>query len=418
MMFFGALRFYLNGWVESQYIDPVFHFKYYGFQWVEVLPDTYLYLAYGLMMLSALGIAFGALYRLSSVFFFVIFTYFELIDLTYYLNHYYFVSLVAFILIFLPANRAYSIDTLLFQNGKSWLNVPAWTINILKFQLAIVYIYAGIAKVNPDWLIHAMPLKIWLKAHSEIPVFGPLLFQDWVAYAFSWAGCFFDLFVVFFLLNSRTRLFAYIALVSFHLVTGFLFPIGMFPYIMIALTLIFFSSSFHKKLLSFLPKPGISIIPEKRWFLGPKRLSFLFLFVAFQIIFPWRFLAYPGKLFWNEEGFRFGWRVMLIEKAGYATFYISNPETGEEEIVQNCDYLNPYQEKMMATQPDLLLQFAHFLEEEYKMKYDWEDPVVRVESYVSLQGEGSRLFVDPQVDLSEVEYSLKHFDWLIPYKDI
>ena len=28
------IRFWAKGWIEKLYIDPVFHFKYYGFEWV------------------------------------------------------------------------------------------------------------------------------------------------------------------------------------------------------------------------------------------------------------------------------------------------------------------------------------------------------------------------------------------------
>ena len=33
-----------------------------------------------------------------------------------------------------------------------------------------------------------------------------------------------------------------------------------------------------------------------------------------QVIFPLRYIFYPGELFWHEQGYRFSWRVMLMEK--------------------------------------------------------------------------------------------------------
>ncbi|NIP24426.1 MAG: HTTM domain-containing protein, partial [Phycisphaerae bacterium] len=130
--------------------------------------------------------------------------------------------------------------------------VPAWTINIFKLQLGLVYFFAGVAKLNPDWLLNAMPLQIWLPANADLPIVGPLLEYTASAYIFSWAGAFYDLTIAFFLLWKRTRILAYVAVIGFHMFTWFLFQIGMFPFIMILCTLIFFSADFHKKVIRFI----------------------------------------------------------------------------------------------------------------------------------------------------------------------
>ncbi len=120
--------------------------------------------------------------------------------------------------------------------------VPAWTVWVLRAQLGLVYFYGGVAKLNADWLLHAEPLRIWLAARGTCRCIGPLLAEHgWVAYAFSWAGAAFDLSIVPFLAlaadaaRSRTRSWS-----SFHLLTSVLFPIGIFPWLMIGLTPIFF----------------------------------------------------------------------------------------------------------------------------------------------------------------------------------
>ncbi|MFB0907960.1 MAG: HTTM domain-containing protein, partial [Spirosomataceae bacterium] len=106
--------------------------------------------------------------------------------------------------------------------------------------------------------------------------------------------------------------------------------------------------------------------------------SLLIGFIVFQLIFPWRYVLYPGSLFWTEEGYRFSWRVMLMEKAGTVTFYVKGAETNREGIVNNLEFLNTHQEKQMAMQPDMILQFAHFLGEYYE-KQGVKNPQVRVE---------------------------------------
>jgi hypothetical protein len=207
MMCLSILRFWYHGWIEKLYIDPDFHFKYYYFEWVRSLGD-YNYLLFFICGISALFIAFGLKYRLAIILFFLSFTYIELIDKTTYLNHYYFISVLSFLMIFLPANATFSIDNL--RRKKSFNQIPNWTIDSIKLLLGIVYFYAGISKINSDWLFSAMPLKIWLPSKYDLPIIGNnLMQQDWFHYAMSWSGMFYDLFIPFLLLNKRTRTFAF-----------------------------------------------------------------------------------------------------------------------------------------------------------------------------------------------------------------
>ena len=129
-----------------------------------------------------------------------------------------------------------------------------------------------------------------------------------------------------------------------------------------------------------------------------------------QLILPLRYLVYPEGLFWHEQGYRFSWRVMLIEKAGYAEFKIKDKE-GRVSWVNNCQYLTPQQEKMMATQPDMLLQFAHKLRDEYS-SIGWENPQVFVDSWVTLNGRGSRRFVKSNINLAEINSNTPIFNWI------
>ena len=197
LMFFSILRFWWRGWVTTVYVLPKFHFTYMGFEWVHPLGKVGMHLLFLLLVLATLFITIGFLYRWAIVVFFVGFTYVELIDVTTYLNHYYFISLVAFILIWLPANGEYSLDVLL-RPQKRKRKVPAWNIDILRFQIAVVYVFAGLAKLNADWLIDAQPMRIWLPGKTHLPIVGEYLYETWVAYLFSWFGAAYDLFIVFF----------------------------------------------------------------------------------------------------------------------------------------------------------------------------------------------------------------------------
>lgn len=423
-MLISLIRFILKGWVYDLYIAPKYYFTFYGFEWVKPLGGPGMYFLFGVLIVTALFILIGLYYRACSAIFFLCFTYIELIDKTNYLNHYYSISIIGFLLIFVPAHRYFSLDIIRKPSIKA-THVPRWTIWIFKLQLGIVYFYAGLAKLNYDWLIRAMPLRIWLPANAHLPIVGSLLEKVWVAYFFSWFGAIYDLAIAFLLTIRKTRLAAYVCVVLFHLATAILFQIGMFPYIMILFTLIFFSEDIHKRTLKKLQRlfpPVFNKTISSEGFL-PYTLSaskakmagsLLVLHFLIQFMFPFRYIAYPKKLFWTEQGYRFSWRVMLMEKAGITFFYVEDPETGRKGEVMNSDYLTKNQEKMMATQPDMILQFAHFLEEEYKKK-GIKDPVITVESYATLNGSGSRPFIDKTVDLTEEEESFLPKKWILPF---
>lgn len=423
MMVGSIVRFWSYGWIDKLYVQPKFFFSYYGFEWVKPL-GSYTYLIFLICGLSALMVAVGYKYKIAIVTFFLSFTYIELMDKTTYLNHYYFISLLSFLMIFLPANAYYAIDAYKDEK-KRFQFIPVWTINTVKLLLGIVYFYAGLAKLNSDWLLKAMPLKIWLPSKFDIPLIGGFMHEEWVQYIFSWGGALYDLSIPFLLLYRRTRPFAFVFVIIFHVLTRVLFPIGMFPYIMIIATLIFFDAKLHHKLLVYLDKlikVGKSRFDNgKHLILVPKRqqklkYGIIITFFVFQLLFPFRYLLYPGELFWTEEGYRFSWRVMLMEKSGYTQFKVVNAETGKAFLVDNTDFLTPFQEKQMAFQPDFILEYAHFLKNHFE-KDDHQNIQIFVESYVALNGRLSTAFIDPKTDLTKETESFKPKNWILPFKD-
>lgn len=422
MMLCSILRFLSYGWVEKLYIKPLFHFTFYGFGWVKPL-GNYTYLLFFICGLAAFFVAIGYKYKIAIITFFLSFTYIELMDKTTYLNHYYFVSVVSFVLIFLPANAYFSVDAHK-KNSIAFQRIPQWTTDILKLILGIVYCYAGLAKLNSDWLLEAMPLKMWLPSNAGLP-FGEILNKNWVHYAFSWFGLLYDLTIPFFLLYRRTRLVAFAFVVVFHVMTRILFPIGMFPFIMIISTLLFFDSSFHHYVLNKIAQ----LLKIKKTFFdnGKTKLQeftaltkakFMLLtgFMVFQLLFPFRYLLYPGELFWTEEGYRFSWRVMLMEKAGYTIFVVKDSKTGKEIHVNNSQFLTPIQEKQMSFQPDFILEYAHLLHDYYQ-NLGYNDPEVRAESYVALNGRLNQPYIDTKINLAKENESFKHKTWILPFND-
>ncbi|MBL0910988.1 MAG: HTTM domain-containing protein [Bacteroidia bacterium] len=408
LMCLSLLRFAGKGWIYELYVLPKVYFPFYGFEWVKPLPEPLMYAAFGLLVLFSLGIALGFYYRFSAVAFFLLFTYVELIDKTNYLNHYYFISLAAFLLIFLPAHAVASFDA---RAGRVRQAVRRYHYLALLLQVGSVYFFAGIAKIKPDWLLHAQPLRIWLQANNDIPLIGPLLEQEITAYLASWAGMLFDISIPFLLLWKRTRVPAYVLVVFFHICTGVLFNIGMFPYIMMFAALVFFPQEQHRRWLQplrflwgtqfSLPVPGKAPV-----------LSYLLLpFFLLQILLPFRYLLYPGDPFITEEGFRFSWNVMLMEKNGICEFRVHDPRSGRDHIVYPSEWLSKQQERMMSSQPDMILQFAHMLAEAEKARGN-AAPEVYAQCYVAVNGRGSRVLIDPHTNLAAEKESFYHKKWI------
>jgi hypothetical protein len=421
MMVFSLIRFTAYGWIEKLYILPQYRFTYFGFSNLPRL-GNYTYLLFLICFLSAIFFAIGYKYKIAIVTFFLSFTYIELLDKTTYLNHYYFVSVVAFILIFLPANHFFSVDALKNSKIRSQY-IPKWNVDILKIIIAIVYLYAGLAKINSDWLLEAMPLKIWLPGQSDLPIIGSYLNKNWVHYAFSWIGMLYDLTIPFLLLYKPTRYFAFFMVVVFHVLTKILFPIGIFPYVMIISSLLFFDSKFHIQILKYFSQ--IFRIPFEKFqnnqTFTPTPFTkignaVVILFVVVQLVFPFRSLLYKEELFWTEQGYRFSWRVMLMEKAGYTQFTVVDSITNEKIKVNNSNFLTDFQEKQMAFQPDFILEYAHILKKHYQ-KNGVNNPKVFAESYVALNGRLSRLYIDPKVDLAQEKETFKNKNWILPFND-
>ena len=414
---YSALRFMSSGWIESCFEEPTFFFKYYGFEWVNVPSVDTIYLLYKAILVSALFCAVGFLYRLCSVVFFFTFTWAQLLDASNYLNHYYLVVLIAFLLIFFPLNAAFSLDVKL-NLAKKRNRVPSYFAKILQLQLGIVYFFAGLAKLNYDWLVRAMPLTIWLPNKIDTPLIGPFLKWPISAKLFSVGGAIYDLTIAFFLSFKKTRPIAYIAVLGFHISVGLLFNIGLFPQIMIFCTLIFFSPQWHEKLWSFF---GVHFDGEEE-----QIKSFAFrkillwgvgVYFLIQVFLPLRHLLYSGDVLWNEEGYRFSWRVMLVEKGAYATFRLVDPVSGRKGQIVNSDHLTIFQEKQMMIQPDFILQFAHFLDDYYSKEYGVDDLEVYCDCFVYMNRKPSQPFLDPTVDLSEITDNWKKKYWINAYKN-
>ncbi len=395
----ATIRFVAMGSIAEHYETPTHFFHYYGFSWVKPWPGPGMYVHYGVMAVLAVMIIANRAPRFAAGAFGALFAYAHLIDKTNYLNHYYLVVCLCFVLALLPA------PPLRVRSA-----VPRWVVYVLRTQIGLVYVFGGIAKLKGAWLFDAQPMTIWLEANADFPLIGGLFTKTWVAFAFSWAGLLFDLFIVPLLLMRRTRPYAYVAVIAFHVITARLFPIGMFPWIMMASSLIFLPPDWPHRLLG---RPALSsAAPVARI---PRAIPRILVgYLALQLLLPLRHLAYPGNVCWTEQGFRFAWHVMVMQKDGSVVLHVREPATNRHWDVRPGEYLTPYQTRMMAPQPDMVLELAHIVADDFRAR-GVVDPIVTVDAFVSLNGGRRARLVDPTVDLAAEPDGLGAKSWILPY---
>src|ERR1700752_663963 len=429
IMLWEVYRYFTRGWIARYFVDPALNFTYYGFSWVKPWPGSGMYIHFIVLGVAAACVMAGFLYRIAAPVFWLAFTYFFLLDQTRYINHCYLVSLISFLMCFLPAERAFSIDALLRPKLRSDV-VPAWTLWLLRAQVGIPYFYGGIAKLNRDWILGGEPMRIWLRPLTRTPVFGHIFAADWVIYSFVFGGLMLDLLVVPLLLWRRTRLFALIAAVAFNLMNAVIFEIGNFPWLMLAALLIFFPPDLMRRFARAFMSPGEEFVDTKpsRTSATPKTdansypslstsqklvAGLLATYLAVQLLLPLRHYLYPGDVNWTEEGHNFSWHMKLRTKGGEALFTVTHPQTGQTWTIKPEDYLESHQLTKMITKPDLVVHFAHYLADQ-KKREGYENVEVRARVMVSLNGREPQLLIDPNVDLAKEEVSLLPQRWIVP----
>lgn len=444
-----AVRFLDSGWIDRYFVEPAFHFKYLGFEWIEPLPQPWLDRLFVVLGAAAALIAVGFATRLAAAFYFAGFGYVFLLEQARYLNHFYLVLLLALLLAWLPTDGVWSVRA--WRKGSR--TAPCGAIWLLRAQIAVVYGFGALAKLNGDWL-RGEPLRQWLRERGEVPWLGPLFEQPWLPWAMSWSGLLLDLLVVPLLLLRRTRPAMFAAITLFHLCNHFLFDIGIFPWLAIGATTLYFepdwpaqfvarlrthwhqreqdegkalfgydSGVFRRNTMGGGAVPGSTPPPSS--FTAP-RLAFAagWFWLALQLLIPLRHLLYPGPVSWTEEGHRFSWHMKLRSKQSNAHFIVTEPATGERRFVDPAAELTDWQVSKMGDRPDMVLQYAHHLAARFAVAGSVaagsdaastrRRPQVRAIVDCSLNGRDPQELIDPEVDLAATPRTLWHADWIVP----
>lgn len=407
LMLYQCSTYILKDAVYWQFIYPrLFRFKYYGFEWIEPLTGNGMYYLFYGMTILAIFITIGFLYRISMILFTLAFTYMFLIDKMLYLNHFYMVILFCILLCTTPANRYFSVDSYIRPQIKTNV-INFWPIFLIRGQMEIILLFAGFVKINYDWL-HLMPIKDWLDEGSSVQILDLLFRQKYSALVAAYGVIILHILGAPLLLWKRTRIYVFIIYCIFHITNAFTFKIGIFPWMTIALTFIFFEPDWPAKIFKFKEKARDRIFHKTPNFLKNIIFAFIVLWLLSQVLIPMRSILYPkGYIFWTHEGHDFSWRMKIQEVSGQTYFIIADKNSNR---TKNFEYgeLNS-----LHCDPDMILQFAHFLRDEWKK--EGYDVKVFARSLCSLNRRRPQILIDPHVDLAAIERDLKHKTWVMPF---
>ena len=412
LCFLESIGAIFTGWVKKTLIEPEFTFNFIGLDFLQPLPENGMYFYYAVMGVFGFLIMIGYKYRLSMLCFTIMWSATYLMQKSSYNNHYYLLMLLSALMVCLPANRYLSVDAKLNPKIKQ-TSMPNWCKQVFVIHLFIVYTYAAIAKLYPDWL-DTTAIELLMNGKRHYYIVGDMLQQKWLHYMLAYGGILFDGLVIPLLLFKPTIKFIFYISIFFHLFNSVIFQIGIFPYLSLAFTLFFFEPKSIQKLF-LKQKPFYDaeeiVIPKYKNIL----ITSFSIYFIIQIALPLRHHFIEDDVLWTEEGHRLSWRMMLRIKSGYATYKVKDKTTGKITAIKLSDYLTRKQRRHASTKPDVIWQFAQHLKDDFASK--GQDVSVFVNCKVSVNGKNHKKLINSEVDLANTPWQyFGHNDWILPSK--
>ncbi len=400
--------------VKNAFVLPKIQLAYFDF-W-KPLPEPIMDAMLLVMLLCSLLITIGWLFRPACFVFGIFFGYFLFLDKGIFNNHLYFFMLLAFMLGFTHADRFFSVRSLRGKEKMADLRIPQWEVFIFQFQFAVVYFYGGLAKLNPDWLLRLEPVKSMIAGYPKDGILAGWLGLGFQPVLLTYGGLIFDLAIPFLLWWQRTRWWSLVPLLFFHFSNAITFDdIGIFPFIMICSTVLYFPPSELPVLKNMVAEKS----KNKLLLTSPKWVEKLMVaFVVFQLLFPFRGLFLPNPVNWSMIANRFAWRMKCqsrtMEEFSYS---VQDGPNGKPTSVEVNTFVNLSQIRTAMNDPKAAADIAKGIALEAK-KFGVSDPVVRAKIKVRWNGYAPAYMVDTLLDLSKVEYSpFKKLEWLNPVPD-
>ncbi len=402
---FGAI---LTGWVKRILIDPQVTFSFIGFEWLKPLPGFGMYFYFIAMGVFGLAIMLGYRYRIAIISYTILWAGVYFMQKTAYNNHYYLLLLISFLMIFLPSNSYASLDVR--QNRiKEENTMPYWISLLFIIQVAIVYVFASIAKFYPDWLDGTFTRNL-LADSTNVITLKKLFLQKWFYLFIAYMGIIFDLLIVPLLLFKKTRMLALLASLTFHLFNAIFLEIGIFPFFALTFALFFYEPETIRSVF-LRRKTSIETDNGHSNYYGKKIVYFLIIpYLIIQLLLPLRHHFIEGDVLWTEEGHRLSWRMMLRERNGFIHIRIKDLKTGEESLYDYRKNLTDKQIQNLATKPDFIWQYCQYIKEEFNGK----DIAIFINCKNSINRKEYKTLIDPKFDMAKAKWNyFRHNEWLL-----
>ena len=402
---FGAI---FTGWVKRILIDPQVTFSFIGFEWIKPLPGFGMYFYFIAMGVFGLAIMLGYRYRIAIILYTILWAGVYFMQKTAYNNHYYLLLLISFLMIFLPSNSYASLDVR--QNRiKEENTMPYWISLLFIIQVAIVYVFASIAKFYPDWLDGTFTRNL-LADSTNVITLKKLFLQKWFYLFIAYMGIIFDLLIVPLLLFKKTRMLALLASLTFHLFNAIFLEIGIFPFFALTFALFFYEPETIRSVF-LRRKTSIETDNGHSNYYGKKIVYFLIIpYLIIQLLLPLRHHFIEGDVLWTEEGHRLSWRMMLRERNGFIHIRIKDLKTGEESLYDYRKNLTDKQIQNLATKPDFIWQYCQYIKKEFKGK----EIAIFIDCKNSINRKEYKTLIDPKFDMAKAKWNyFRHNEWLL-----
>lgn len=402
---FGAIA---TGWVTKALVEPQFTFNFIGFDWLQPLPGNGMYFYFVAIGILGISIMLGFRYRFSIIAFTLLWGGVYFMQKSSYNNHYYFLLIVCFVMIFLPANKDKSLDCK-YKYTMQEKSMPKWINLIFIGLVGILYTYASIAKLYPDWLDGTFTKNLLTGATNNVALrsfFGQKWFYLFIAYA----GILFDLLIVPLLLFKRTRTWALIASLIFHLFNSIALQIGIFPYFALSFALFFYPSG---KIRQFFFKEKTEVNINTLNFSYKKTVYYIFIpLLLIQFLLPLRHHFIKGNVLWTEEGHRLSWRMMLRNRNGFIKIKVVRPKSLDTLQYNYRKNLTSKQIRQLSTKPDFIWQYCQKIKDEFKD----ESIEIYIDCKNSINGKPYKALINPKINMAQADWNyFFHNEWILLY---
>jgi vitamin K-dependent gamma-carboxylase len=400
-----------------------FTFSYQFLDWIPYSPD-YAELFAICWFISGFAFAAGIMFRVTAPICTLLTIYQYVIAADRYLNHEYMEIIFLILMSLGPSHHRLSIDRLKWHYSEF---APRFHLLTLQIQTEIILIYAGLVKINSDWL-QLQPLSNWLIQIDDLSLIGTLWNQQWTIAIGAYGIILLHVFGAPLLFFKKTRAWIFSFYLLFHLLNSLIFPqIDIFPWMTIAVTTLFFEPDWPKRIIvriydrfrhvrtRLVDKCDQHLFKNQPGKMDSIVVLFFTVWLFFQVIIPMRPLLYPGPVAWTGEGNRFTWRMMLERKKCTSFIFVLYDEVSQLVLVPDIySLVKPQKLKRICREPDNILRFAHHIKKRFVDRFKLS-PDTRIQTVImkSLNYRVASLYADPTVDLGNEELSLKHYSWIL-----